>query len=325
MKKNICIIGAGNIGSRHLQSLKKVIIPLSIQVIDPYPSSLTNAKESYENIEPKKTNHKIRFLEDITDAEKNIDLAIIATSSNVRRKIMEQLFSTSTVKFLVLEKLLFQNYQDYNDMEQLLKRNKTKAWVNCNMRSMPFYKNIKNKLNNKPVEYFVNGGRFGLITNSIHYIDHIAFLTGCLDFTIDTKNIDKKPVKSKRKGFLELNGTLNISFKDGSFASMTCYPKGNAPIIVQIYSEDYRLISKETEGKAWETSPKSDWKWTEIEADIIYQSNLTNTLTQNILKKGDCELPSFHDSAKLHLNLLEELKNFLNKNSKTKYLNYPFT
>ena len=45
---NICIIGAGQLGSRHLQALKMVLQPLLITVVDPSSESLKMAEERYQ-------------------------------------------------------------------------------------------------------------------------------------------------------------------------------------------------------------------------------------------------------------------------------------
>lgn len=329
--KNICIIGAGNIGSRHLQGLKKVTTPLHIEVIDPSVKSLKIAQERYDQI-CSSIQHEISFLQDMNKISRKIDLAIIATNSAIRAEIVQKLLANAEVKYFILEKLLFQKYDDYFKIQRLFKKNKTKAWVNCSMRTMPFYFKLKQYLKNKPIQYFVNGSQYGLITNAIHYIDHIAYLTDCYDFTLDTTHLDKKPIESKREGFLELNGTLNVYFKDGSFGSLTCYPEGNAPIIIQVFTESFRCISKETENKAW-ISESDIWQWKKQSNTILYQSQMTGNVVDEILKKGSCKLTPFEESIKIHTQLLEDLNHFLNeqilgfanKNSKKKYNLYPFT
>ena len=121
----------------------------------------------------------------------------------------------STVKYLILEKILFQKAQDYKAIKKQIKKKKIKAWVNFSMRIMPFYQKIKEQLRSKKIHLIVSGSQWGLVTNAVHFIDFIAFLTDCYDFTIDTKGLNSKPIESKRPGFLELIGTLNIHFKNG--------------------------------------------------------------------------------------------------------------
>ena len=321
--KNACIIGAGNIGSRHLQGLRKVKFPLSIEVVDPSKESLEIARQRYEQVESL-ADHKISFLSDLSKVSKEIDLAIVATNSNVRRKVTEQLLTTSSVKYLVLEKILFQNPNDYQSLEKLLKKKNCKTWINFSMRTMPFYHDLKGKVKG-PIQMIVSGSQYGLITNAIHFIDYIAFITGNYDFIVDIKGLDKNPIESKRLGFLELNGTLGVHFTDGSFGSFTCYANGNAPFIIELLSPEYRCISKESERKAWLSCSDTDWKWEEADSNIPFQSDMTNKLVEDILKSGTCPLTSYKDAAKLHITFLDSLLQFLNESSDEKYSLYPFT
>ena len=54
---NIAIIGAGQLGSRHLQGLKLAKLPIKIQVVDSSAESLAVAKSRYEEVV---TNHKVQ-------------------------------------------------------------------------------------------------------------------------------------------------------------------------------------------------------------------------------------------------------------------------
>src|SRR3989338_236575 len=103
----IYIIGAGQIGSRHLQALKKVSLALSVKVIDPNPESLKIARERYDNAPPGQFEHKVDYRTKIPKYSDPIDLAIIATRSDVRAKITADLLKSAKVKYLILEKILF--------------------------------------------------------------------------------------------------------------------------------------------------------------------------------------------------------------------------
>src|SRR5436190_18734178 len=109
--KNIAIIGAGQLGSRHLQALAFVNEPISIQVIDRSADALNIAENRFN--ENRKTFHgQISYHTDISNLVKNIDVAIIATGSSGRKKIIEQLLSHSSVRYLILEKFLFTKESD---------------------------------------------------------------------------------------------------------------------------------------------------------------------------------------------------------------------
>lgn len=324
--RTIALVGAGNIGSRHLQALKNVKLPLSIYVVDPNKSSLRIAKERYEQFNSTtKDSQQLEFLESVDNVPSKIDLAIIATNSGIRRKVIESLFKKSQVKNLVLEKLLFPKKEDYSYISKLLKSRRTKAFVNCSMRTMPFYQKLKNNIKGSRINYIVSGSQYGLITNAIHYIDHMAYLLDSPDFTVNTGMLDKKPVKSRREGYLELNGTLNIFFKNGSSGSISCFSNGDTPIIVEIHSDKFRCISKESERKAYISKASDNWEFKEVITNIPYQSQMTDKIVEDIISKGNCRLVSYEESAKIHLTLLESLLKFLNENSSKKYKIYPFT
>lgn len=321
--KNILLIGAGNIGSRHLQGLKKVPIPLNIEVVDPSADALKLAEERYYQI-PSSIKHQIKFSNNTESISEKIDFAILATSSNVRREITEKLVNRSQVKYVLFEKLLFQKKEDYPAVEKLLKKKKIKAWVNCNMRATPFYADLKEKILSRKVHCIVNGSKYGFITNAIHFIDYIAFLSDGYNFTLDTHLLDKKPILSKRKDFLEFNGTLNVYFSNGCVGVFTCYPNGDAPIVVEIISPEIRAMANESDRKTYTfTSPESGWE--EKKESLSFQSEITNIITKSILQKGTCQLTPYSQSAKLHLVLLEGLRKHLNNYSSKKYNYYPFT
>ncbi|MDP3792380.1 MAG: Gfo/Idh/MocA family oxidoreductase [bacterium] len=322
---DIYIIGAGQIGSRHLQALKSVNSPLSVKVIDPYPESLKIARERYESMPKGQFQHTIEYLTEIPKNKKSIDLAIIATCSDKRAGIIKKLLALSKVKNLVLEKILFNKKTDYDFIKKLLQKSKTKAWINCTVRMMPTYQKIEKYFKGKKISYIVTGSKFGLVTNAIHYLDHTAHLSGITKFGVNTTGLDPKPIPSKRKGFLEFNGTLTAHFGNGSNASLTCYPDGDAPVIVEIHSDSARYIGRESEGKAWLAIADNNWQWEELEAPIPFQSQLTGVLVEKILNTGKCDLVPYNESKKIHLQMLEPLLKFINKDLSKKYNYYPFT
>ena len=318
----IKIIGAGQLGSRHLQALKGVKQPLDIQVIDPSEASLQVAKERYDAVSTEQA-HQISFSTSF-DRTDGTDVAIVATNSDVRRKALESLFDASKTKLLVIEKLLFNQRSDYAETESKLAETGAKAWVNCPMRVMPVYEKIRANIAAAPISYRVTGSQFGLVTNAIHYIDHVAHLCGCSEFELDTSGLDLTPIPSKRPGFLELNGTLVARFADGSRCEITCYSTGTAPVVVEIFNEKSRYVVRESEGKLWHAGESSKWAWLEQDAPIPYQSQITTKVIESLLNTGDCGLTPYATSARIHLQLLDPLLEFVRSQS-PETTGYPFT
>lgn len=319
----VFIIGAGQIGSRHLQALKAVSLPLDITVIDPSRESLVIAKKRYEEMPTGTHAHTVNYLRDISDGQ-NIDLAIIATTSSIRAKAIRNLLKKTRVHYFILEKLLFDKKSDYQRLKKTLNKLKIKTWVNCPMRIRPFYTKIKEALFNQKMAFRLTGGQWGLATNAIHYLDFVSYVTGNTDFTIDTSRLDKKIGPAKRKGFLELTGTLSADFSNGSHCELTNYPTGNAPWLIEIFHQDRRDLIQGLDG-AWSSHAESQWKWKKRAFKTPLVSETTTTIVEDILKNGHCALTPYQESVKIHLALLEPLRLFLNKNSDKKYNYYPFT
>ena len=321
--RKVQIIGAGQLGSRHLQSLKSLKEPLSISVVDPNEASLQVARERYDGIGGE--NHPVSYGAEIRAAESPWDLVIVATNSNVRREIIQKLLSTSKVKNLILEKILFSSPEDYEAVDQMLRESRTRAWVNCCMRQMPIYRKIRDTVSGSRIHLDISGSQFGLITNAIHYFDYLAFLTGETHIRVETLGLDREVIPSKRKGFLEMNGVLTGYTANGSSSRLTCFPSGNLPLIVQIHAPTHRFIVRESEGKAWATSEAEGWKWSEIEAKIPFQSKMTAELAQEIFSNGECSLTTLGESIEIHRSLLNPLREHLAKSGIKTDLAYPFT
>ena len=324
--RTICIIGAGQLGSRHLQALKNVSKVLRVYVVDPFEQSLKVAKERYDVIEKVDTN-EVSYHTSLSEIDSNttFDIAIVATKSNVRKAPTVELVKNFNVDVIVFEKLLFQDKEDYSEILTLLKEHNIKAYVNCCMRMMSFYNEIKSDFQNTKFNYNVSGSQYGLVTNLIHYIDHMSYLNNSTDYVGDSKFLDTEIIESKRKGFYELTGTYQVRFQNGTQGTFTCYPEGDSPAVIQIFNDKIHIISKETEGKVWISKSENNWNWEEIDFNIPYQSQLTTILVDEILKGEECSLPFYEESMKIHLPLLDSLLDFVNSVSEDKFNKYPFT
>lgn len=322
MANNIFIIGAGQLGSRHLQSLKLVTSNLLITVIDTSEKSLATAKERYESAPG--TNHPVEYLTSMPTKSTPIDVAIVASNSNVRRSIIESLLTCSNVKYLVLEKLLFNSKEDFEIANIIISQSTVKTFVNCPMRMVHFYEYCKKIFNGTPVDLHVTGSQYGLVTSSIHYLDYCSYLNDTINFEIEVNLLDFPLIDSKRPGFKEINGTLYAKFDNGAKTILTCSKDGSLPLIIELSSSRARVICREWEQKAWISEEKNNWEWREIEALIPFQSQMTAVFVNELLESGTCRLTAFDESKKIHLNLLEALKKFLGNNQI--YLDhYPFT
>ena len=297
---NVALIGAGQLGSRHLQALALSEIPMNIEVVDPFVESLKVAKERFEQM-PKNNNiASVKYFESIDELSEDIYFAIVATGANVRAKIVQNLLDHSKVTNILLEKVLFQKLEEYDDIGALLKEKQVQAWVNHPRRMFPFYQKLKQELSgNKIINIELHGGAWGMGTNGLHIIDLYQYLTNADDFTM-SHSLDKEILESKRANYKEINGVIEGNNGEHSF-KLICH-KDNIPSTISISSDKMSLIIDEVSGTVKKATEKSGWKWVEENEKIIhFQSELTQKVLEDIYDKNECDLPKYDESKSLHI------------------------
>jgi len=324
---HICVIGSGNVGKRHVQALAQVPRGLSISIVDPSPAALAETKALFEAGRPSGSAHMLCLFQDIEQLPKGcIDVAIVATTSDIRADIVETLLRRQTVVFLVLEKILFQQKSDYERIGAFLGRDVT-AWVNCFHRTLPFHRSLRKKAakeNPATITLAIETGRrYGLMTNAIHHADFMSFLAGSTEFTVDLSSVSPKPIPSKRAGFLELSGALRFSYRNGLQAFVMQLPVDDVPRKMTIITPNWRCRIDEMDGMASIQEGATDSAQLH-DAPYLRQSAMTGPLIEEILATGQCGLPTYEESARIHLNLLEPVSKFLTQHG-CRHSIYPFT
>ncbi len=320
--KKIALIGAGQLGSRHLQGLAKSEMEISIEVVEPFEGSRNIAKQRYEEVP---TNNKINFYENIAQLSAELDLVIVATNADVRFNVVKELLENKKVANLVLEKVLFQKIEEYKKVEMLLENRTTKCWVNHPRRMFPFYKTLKEKLSNSNnINFSVSGAAWGLGCNGIHFLDSFSYLANEENIVLDSTFLDKKLNETKRAGFKEINGKIvgklnNHSFTIDSFA-------GNvSPVQYNITSDTLNILIDESNGWYRISEKANNWRVENKEEKIVYfQSELTNVLIEDIFN-DKCFLPTYNESMNLHIKYVDLIISHINSFSDIKYDFCPIT
>ena len=303
----IILIGAGQLGSRHLQGLAKSGIEISIEIVEPFDKSREVAQQRYEEIETNSKVKSIAFFESIDELSDEIDIAIIATNADVRSKIIKELFSKKKVKNLILEKVLFQTVEEYHKVEKLLEETSTKCWVNHPRRMFPFYQALKNEIKDSgQISYMVQGGAWGLGCNGLHFIDHLAFLSDDTELKIDNDFLHPHIYESKRANHIEFNGLLKGRIGNHIFSLYS--DKEPVPTSITITTDTLTAFIDEVNGYTRIARKSNDWKWEESTQKIVYfQSELTNVVIEDIIATGNCALPTYDEAMKLHIPFLQAL------------------
>lgn len=306
MKYRVLIVGAGQLGSRYLQGLSRVSLPLDIFVSDVAVDSLTRAEARWREVDGHRTPHEVRYLTGLSGLPTEVDLAIVATSSDVRGAVVTQLAEGVAVRYWVLEKVLAQNDTEISKIQAAVGQSGL-AWVNTPRRLMEWHKKIKSELfDAQPLSMIVEGGGWELACTAVHYLDLLAWWGDCELLDIDTNGLSPTWKASKRNGYWEVFGTLKAYFSGGMNAQLVCYEETTPPII-KLSARDLVWAIDEAAGTAKRTDGR------EISGKIPYQSEMTAPLVESILVNGRCDLPTLDDSASLHRPILQSLMTHWNQ------------
>jgi hypothetical protein len=279
----IALIGAGQLGSRHLQGLALLDRPARVTVVDPTDSSLATARERFAQVKQGKV--EAVFTQRFGDLPRDLDGAVVATGANVRRGAIEAVLQQSKVKVALLEKVLFQRIEDYAAVGALLEKSGTHAWVNCAQRLWPFFRDLRPRtLGKSNVRVTVRGAQWGLGCNAIHNLDLLPFLTGDARCRLETA-LDAGSIPSKRPGFIEFTGTLSAYGERGNSVVQTSDREGDAPFEIAV------------------ETPELQQTW-RIADGAPFQSQLTHVVLLEMIERGTSLLPAYSESADLHVKML---------------------
>lgn len=294
--KTIIIVGFGNIGKRYYESLLSLNNnDICIYIYDP-------------NIQINNNNVVNTLI-----LNKEIDLAIISTCSDVRFDVTCELIKNNIIKYILFEKFLFLKKNQYIEMKNILDINNIKAWVNCTRRFYNYYKTIKETLkNDNNISFTVFGGGWQLCCNSIHYIDLYCFITEKKIQNLKITNT--KIMESKRKNFLDMTGNLCAEN-----LNIICFDQKLENIYKKISGTNYDfiIINKNTNVLIIKYDKIND-NIDVASEKIPLLSEIAKYVVTDIIYKGDVSLPTFDDSVDNHLLLLDLFeKEFTKQNCNT--------
>ena len=298
---NICLIGFGNIGRRHFEALLKLKFDVKIFLVDPYEQAFKNINDYSLT-----SNINVEFLHDYDFLPVNIDLAIIATSSSVRRMCFEKLVKKSIVKYIIFEKVLFQKIEDYDYVEDELNRRSIKAWVNCPRRLFDSYCFLRDELSRDTIESIkISGGNWGLGCNGIHMLDLISYLVYDVDLRVDIFTFGDQIFDSKRSGYKEFYGSIQGSDANNRFQFEISCDNSSDSLCITIDTVNYRYVVCEKDNVLTKTTKNTNASILKKEFSIDYVSYTTKKAVDDIICNGKCLLTSFTKSKEIHLKFIK--------------------
>lgn len=300
----IAVIGVGGIGSRHLQSLARLNTPARIEIFDPSPIATKTALERWAQM-PRAAGHEVVAVRSPREFARSLDVAIVATSADVRLSALRAVLEHREVRFAILEKFLFQSLEDYHAAKDAVTSAGTLAVVNTGRRMWPGYRAAKKDLAEEEMLICRASGaaRYGVGTTAIHFLDLASFLSGQRDFDARGDRLTLAPGEARRAGFIEFGGAIEAMSLACSFEYATV-GSGTSPVLVELSSPRRRLLVRESEGRAWRAREEDDWRWNDVPFATALQSEMTYRAVEDLLAQGCCELPTLQESSSLHETLL---------------------
>ena len=304
MSYNIGIIGSGQLGSRYLQGLSTYTTPSNIWVYDISDDSLKLSKQRWDECDNQI--HCVRFVNDIDLLPSNFDCVIVACNADVRYEVTEKVAIRSKVRYWIIEKVLAQSIEDVQKFGILLSIS-SGAWVNTPMHIWPLYKELREEYIGFVPIHAQFLGMQGLACNAIHYIDYVCRWNRTKISRVETNQLQAQWIESKRKGFYEVLGTMEVFFEDGSYLKMSSSDQQQEyQVVISVLSDVWNIF--ESMGYGENQNGKK------INAGILYQSSMTAELVKEIFTMGRCDLPTISESTHQHLFLIEALTKHWNKN-----------
>jgi hypothetical protein len=316
MKRKVLIAGAGQLGSRYLQGLSKVREALDIYVFDLSVESLTRAEQRWSEMHPA-AEHDVHYVSVLSALPVKMDLAIVATTADVRTVLVAEIANHANIRYWVLEKVLTQSSAEITELQKLLGGDKS-AWVNTPMHLWSLYCNIRALYpTGKPIEATFEGFR-GLACNAIHYVDFVSRWNGAPPTEVDASGLQSEWYPAKRDGFYEIDGKIRLQFADGSKLNLAS-ERNNLGYKVKLKIDGDEWQVSESEGVALSADGRR------IEGGIQFQSALTAPMIEAIFNGTSCGLPSLQESAQQHGLFLNTLLDHWNRHMPEKRERLPIT
>lgn len=322
LAKQMLIIGCGGIGRRHLQGLVRATMPMHISLYDVQADAARAAAAEIQDGS---------FPQSISVAainsfpqDQDIDVAIIATTSRPRRRVVEDLLARNRVTHLILEKVLFTQRSDYEDMAALVPRATKTAWVNTARRDMDLYRNLRNEIGGRKIHMDVLNGESGMGSNVIHLVDLACFLASDEPEAFSADFLDAPALPSKRGSYLDFTGTLHGRLRGGSTVVITAIAGAKSPPALTITTDDEVILILEGH-KLLYRFRNGELPDPPVGIFMPLQSEMTGAVVQSLTSTGSCGLTPFRESVRQHVSLFEPIRERLGLPHENNDEDYPFS
>src|SRR3989338_2973189 len=291
MSKKILLVGCGQLGSRHLQALATLDDVSQIDIVDKNAESLEVGKSRLKETMGVSGQILLNWLTDLKKASGQGDLCLMATQSPGRCRLIKEITNDLGYRNFLIEKIVSQSVEEYEDLLKFCKEKKLSVWVNCKTRAYRIHQYIKSKLNPKePILFSAVGGNHGLGNNGVHEVDLFVFHDGAKNLYPTGSYTDSVLHPSKRGAdIFDLSGTLFGYSDKGSQFTVSFAGGHTASDHISIVSPRCRFFVDHLQKFALESYAETNWQWGQIPLEEnIMVSHMTKVFVSDIFQKGQC-------------------------------------
>ena len=317
MNSSVILIGFGNIGFRHFQSIKNDKDLKKIYIVDKNKKKILFYKKKYRK------NKKLIFFTKIPKLSTKIEFAIIATCSKNTYEVFRELVALNKISFILFEKLISYEKRKILSIKKILVTKKIKGYLNLPRKLSSSYFMLKKLFKNSIIDYQLFGST-NLASNLIHQIDIFLHLASSKKIVSVDSVLEQRPIKSKREGYFEFQGLVKLQTRNKSKLLINDSQKTSKNFLNTARIENDRYIVNIYESiNLAIIFDKIKLEVKKINFSIPFQSQLTSFMLKNI-HKNLFALCKFDDAAHYHLVIIELFNNFLKK-FKKKLKDFPIT
>ena len=288
---NILIIGFGNIGKAHLAGILKLKKNIKVYVLDK------------KHINNKFDDSRVEKINKIP-SNFNLDLVIISTDVKERLVIIKKIIKNkNNIKYLLLEKYLFKNKNEFVEFEKkYLKKIQKDCLINC--WGDILLKSLKVKDRKRVNKITVKIDKSSYLTSLIHFLQILKNFKK-INNNLKIKLNIEKIINSKRKNYKELEGKIKIYKKDFSFIYQSVNKK--VAFELNLYFQKSILSAKLLNNFKIKITNKGKKKL----IDFPLTSRTSEKLVKSIFYKRKIDLPKYKDISPINKFIIRLLKNKL--------------
>lgn len=286
MQNKIVIIGLGNIGRRHLQSVARIEGVASIICFDVKKEALDYLSTFCQQNDI--AEEKIVKLSDKKDLYNQIDAntcVIIATTASGRLSLFEKVMAKKP-RAILAEKPLCQTDAEYKQIQKLANGHGVPVYVNFCRHAYAFYQEIYAAIKNDTQRTLLASFSGGLSCSGIHLLELWTWLFNVKEAEVLLTKMGEV-FDSKRKGFVDFSGDLILRSGQGDLAVLRAFEEeGNFSLCVTTKQNEFKVY--EDHGKMLITDQSG--KFIEKRIEVVHVSQLSSKVMADFISKGATEI-----------------------------------